>query len=222
MGELNARIKDIRLPYRMRHLPISDKGFPVPFFVSWFDAAGEPMPTGIGTPDFRCIGPNKVADAHRRELCWICGQPRGRNMAFVIGPMCAVNRISSEPPCHLECALYAVRACPFLTQPRMVRNEKGLPDERYLLDGAIERNPGVTVTWVTRAYKVSPVDGGVLFRFGDPVDVTWWREGRRATRAEVLTSIDEGLPALREVMERDGLAEQLPALLARTERLVPA
>jgi hypothetical protein len=34
--------------------------------------------------------------------------------------------MSAEPPSHRECAEYAVRACPFLTRPLAVRNERGL------------------------------------------------------------------------------------------------
>jgi hypothetical protein len=221
MSELNARIRDLRLPDRMKHLPVSAKGFPVPWFVTWFDAAGRPMPVGQGTPDFRCIDPDKIVAAHRRELCWICGAPRGANMAFAVGPMCVVNRISSEPPAHLGCALYAVRACPFLAQPRMTRNDKGLPAHTSV-EGMIEHNPGATAVYVTRSYKIAPVRNGVLFRMGEPRDVTWWREGREATREEVLTAIEKGMPALTVVMANNDQLDQLPGLLKRAQELVPA
>src|SRR5262245_17927108 len=114
MRALNASIRDIPLPARMARLPISPAGYPVPWFVA----------TIKGEPDFRVIGPDKIARAVRADLCWLCGQTLGRFKAFVGGPMCAVNRTSAEPPSHRECAEYAVRACPFLTRPRMRRNEK--------------------------------------------------------------------------------------------------
>jgi hypothetical protein len=135
--------------------------------------------------------------------------------------MCAINPISSEPRAHLECALYAVRACPFLAQPRMVRNEKGLPAHTSV-EGMVEHNPGVTLVWVTRSYKMVPVQGGVLFSIGDPVNVSWWREGRTATRVEVLAAMEKGLPALVEKMQEDGLLDTLPRLLTRARALVPA
>ena len=60
--------------------------------------------------------------------CWLCGQTLGKHMTFPIGPMCAITRTTAEPPSHLACAEYAVKACPFLSQPRMRRNERDLPE----------------------------------------------------------------------------------------------
>ena len=33
MRELNQRIRYLEMPDRMKHLPLNDQGFPVPFFV---------------------------------------------------------------------------------------------------------------------------------------------------------------------------------------------
>src|SRR3981189_2409882 len=118
MPELNASIRHIPMPDRFKKLPISDKGFPIPYFVGELD----------GRRDFRVIRPDAIAACFNKRLCWLCGEKLGQYLAFVIGPMCSVNRVSSEPPSHRECAEYAVRACPFLSRPKMRRNEEGLPE----------------------------------------------------------------------------------------------
>lgn len=184
------------LPPRMDKLPLDERGFPVPWFVAWID----------GKPDFRVIRPAGIADAHNKELCWLCGFHRGTHKAFVVGPMCGVNRISAEPPSHLECAKYAATACPFLTRPLAVRNERGLDelDAKPAAGVMIKRNPGVTLVWVTRDYKLIRDGAGVLFRLGEPSQIIFYAKGRLATRAEVDESVASGLPALEEIARQDG------------------
>lgn len=182
------------IPNRMNRLPRTAAGLPIPYFVAWIN----------GKHDFRVADGAKMPKAIKHRLCWICGQPMGRNMAFVVGPMCVVNRISSEPPSHMECAEYAVRACPFLTRPRMVRREGGLPDDRFIAGIAIERNPGVSAVYVVRQYTIFNANPGVLFDMGDPSSVGWWSQGRAATRAECLASLDSGMPILEDAAQQDG------------------
>lgn len=204
---------NIELPEAMRRLPTDKHGRPVPWFVAWID----------GVPDFRVVGESKITDAVRFDLCWVCGRRRGRFATFVIGPMCAVNRVSAEPPSHADCAAYSARACPFLTRPTMRRRETGL-DELDTADPAghmIERNPGVALLWTSRTWRLTP---DRLFGVGEPTDVRWYAEGRAATREEVLTSIDAGLPLLREMAEKDGprAERQLEAMHERALELVPS
>ncbi len=209
--KLNQAIWSIPMPDRIKRLPISDTGFPIPFFVAWID----------GKPDFRVIGPDKLPQAVNRKLCWVCGQPLGQFKAFPIGPMCAITRTISEPPCHLECAEYAVQACPFLANPRMRRNEKNLPPEYQEPAGTmILRNPGATCIWVTKDFRAFRSGTGVLFQLGDPSSVHWFAEGRKATRAEVQHSIDTGLPLLTAEAEKDG-PEGVAELKRHIERAKP-
>jgi hypothetical protein len=197
----------------MKHRPISDKGFPVPYFVRKID----------GQWDFRVVDPDRLVKCHRYNQCWLCGERLGQYLAFVVGPMCSVNRISSEPPSHLECAEYAVRACPFLTKPRMRRNDKDLPHDGWTPGLAIEHNPGATLIWVTKSYHaVKDGLGGVLFQFDDPISVQWYAEGRAARRDEILAAFDKGLPYLRKTTV--GFPEAAAALdqkLAEAMKLVP-
>src|SRR5438046_1182517 len=104
-------------PAKMRALPVH-RGYPVPWFVAWVN----------GEPEFRAADGKKWALAVTKHYCWVCGQSLGRYQTFVLGPMCGINRTSAEPPCHLECARYSAKNCPFLSKPHMTRRENGLRD----------------------------------------------------------------------------------------------
>jgi hypothetical protein len=214
MNRLNEKIAHLKMPARIAKLPISDTGFPVPWFVAWID----------GVPDFRIVDTPKIARAHTYGLCWLCGEPLGRFKCFVIGPMCAVNRVTAEPPCHRDCAEYAQRACPFLTQPRMKRNDKGMTDYRAPPGEMIARNPGVTVLWVCHEYSLMQVNNGALFRVGAPVEVVFFAQGRQATRAEIMESIETGYPLLRDAAAIDGneALDELEIQYRRAMELIPA
>jgi hypothetical protein len=187
----------------------------VPWFVAWIN----------GVPDFRVIGENKLSDASRFRCCWLCGGPLGGNAAFVIGPMCAINRVSAEPPSHRDCADYAARACPFLTTPGMRRRDTALPEGATDPDGImIRRNPGVALVWITRTWRLQPHYR--LYDVGDPAEIRWYAEGRPATRTEILAAIDTGLPLLRAEAEADKRPREALAELDRQHAhalaLVPA
>jgi hypothetical protein len=202
------------LPRRMQHLRIDDRGYPVPWFVAWID----------GKPDFRVADGAKLAKALSGHNCWLCGEPVGRKATFVIGPMCAVNRTTAEPPCHHDCATYAATACPFLRLPKAKRNERNLPEAGKLPAGEmIKRNPGVTLLWTTESYTVRQYSDGILFTLhGEPVSVEWYAQGRPATREEVLESIDSGLPILQEHCADSFELEALASAYQRTLPLLPA
>lgn len=171
-------------PPQIRALPLDPRGYPIPWFVGTNPRTGD--------RDFRVIHTEQVARAVKDRRCWICGRKLGEFCTFAIGPMCAVNRVSSEPPSHLDCARFAVKACPFLTNPEARRDPRNLPIEEDTTPGLkIERNPGATLLWRARRYKWGP---DRLFHLGDPVAVEWWAQGRPATRVEVLASIESGLP----------------------------
>lgn len=211
------------IPERILRLPVH-RGYPVPWFVAWTGEDGERCPVGTGTPDFRVMRGEAAPEAHTRGLCWVCGREVGSFKAFVVGPMCAVNRISAEPPSHRECAEWSARACPFLTRPHMRRREAGLPEDRLAPAGKmIERNPGATLVWITKKYALKPDGrGGVLFSFGDPQETLWFAEGREATRDEIMESINSGLPILREHCYTPGDHRALDRHVEAAMTLVPA
>lgn len=202
-------------PPNIRALPRDARGYPIPWFVHVDDA---------GKEDFRIIGRGKIPTALKKELCWICGKRIGRIKTFTIGPMCAINRVSSEPPSHLECSTFAAKSCPFLSQPLAKRNERDLPPERQVAGIAIMRNPGVTLVWGCMQFKpFFPDTGGILFEIGKPVRVSWYACGRPATREEVMASIDSGFPLLRDVAEKEGFyaLKELNERYERAMQLLP-
>lgn len=204
------------IPPAMAALPVDHRGYPVPWFVEWID----------GAPDFRVVSPDRMVRAVRLDLCWACGTPIGsQRRAYVSGPMCSINRTNGEPPCHVACADWSARACPFLTRPHMRRRDKGLPEASAFHPAGLLRNPGAMVVWVTRGTRIKHVDrNGFLFDLGEPTEVRWYAEGREATRAEVLASIDSGFPLLLDMATQEGpdAVAELASLHERALHLLPA
>jgi hypothetical protein len=205
-------------PPSIRALARDDRGFPVPFFVEYID----------GKPDFRVMDPEKMVRCIRHGLCWICGKALGRMKAFAIGPMCSVNRISAEPPAHPMCATFAAKACPFLSHPLAKRPPVDDLAERFGQPAPaggvmLEHNPGVTLIWHCLRYSLNRQADGILFEIGPPSRCAWFREGREATRQEILDSFDLGLPILREMAEEEGphAVHELEQRLHRAMQLVP-
>jgi len=197
MIHIHSSIIHIPMPERMRALPLTETGFPVLFFARTVD----------GKPDLRVMDAAKWSLCVKRRLCWLCGQPLGRYLAWVLGGRRVVKKESQEPPNHRKCAEYAMRACPFLTRPHMHRRSAGLPEEASFMGIGIDRNPGVSVLWVARKYTVFKAHaggGGHLIRLGAPNEVVWYAEGRLASVAEIHRSLDSGLPLLRAMAAKEG------------------
>lgn len=192
------------LPAEMSRLPVDKRGYPVPEFVHWID----------GEPDFRVIKPGWFAECHNKHRCWLCGGGMGRKKFFVTGPMCTVTRTISEPPSHRGCAMFAIKNCPFLTKPLAKRNDRDLPEGGTMAGLGIMRNPGVTALWMTDSYKIfRDHHGQPLITMGDPIHVSYWREGRKATTQEVKDSIETGVPFLAEQAQKEGAMNELLAML---------
>lgn len=210
-------------PIRIRLLPRDTRGYPIPWFVVTIE----------GKPEFPVMDGRRLVEAVQRQRCWVCGGPLlDALVAFTIGPMCAVNRNTAEPPEHVDCAVYSATHCPFLTNPAQRRlGDVPRIAETHAAAGVIppagemiRRNPGVALVWITKrrgergGWSIKPDGrGGILFDVGEPVAVQWYAHGRSASRAEVVASIDSGLPILREIAEQDGPAG-LEALAAQHER----
>jgi hypothetical protein len=208
-------------PERIRRLPVDpDRGYPVPWFVAWID----------GKPEFRVGDVKKYAQAVREKLCWVCGEVLGRYCWFTIGPMCTINRISSEPPSHRECAEFSARACPFLARPKMERRPGELPDGLRIGDGpmfggcGLEHNPGATVLYLPMTFaRFADGKGGHLFHLGEPLEVEWWTEGRKATPTEAAAAFNLGADRLKALAELQGAAavREFRRLHARALMLLP-
>ena len=201
------------IPECMKSLPV-ERGYPVPWFAPFVD----------GHWEFRMGDAPKLTEAIKNKRCWICGQRLGKFFAFTIGPMCSINRISAEPPEHLECAEFSAIACPFLTGKEMERREGGLPKAEPEVGFMIRRNPGCCVVWETTRYELLKIPNGVLFRIGNPSSIKWFAKGRKATRAEVMESINSGYPILLEQALADGpdAVAELQRMRETAAKLIPA
>jgi hypothetical protein len=205
------------LPKLMQDLPIDERGYVVPWFCEWID----------GKPEFRAMDGRKYRRALNEKLCWVCGRKLAGVYVFVAGPMCGINRTSSEPPCHIDCGRWSARNCPFLTKPDMVRREDEQINNAKMRANApgkaITRNPGVALLWFTREYEVfDDGRGNPLIQMGRPSGVEWYCRGRAATREEVEESIDSGLPALEAIARtQEGAIEELYRKRKAFERWLP-
>ncbi len=202
----------VQMPSQVRALPRDSKGRPIPWFAAELDG---------GVREFRIADANKRIRALRDQLCWVCGQNLPKKVTFALGPMCAINRITAEPPVHHACAVYSAQACPFMVRPQMVRRTGGLENIPNLVDAPgvhIDRNPGGMLLWTCYKFKlIRPTFGvpGVLISVGDPVEVSWWTQGRAATGAEVTAMLEAGYQRLGEECRHDPDPQSALAQLTR-------
>lgn len=203
------------MPSSMNYRPVDHRGFPVPWFVTEKDDEGH--------WDFVNIDPERFYEAVRQEKCWVSGQALGRFKAFCVGPMCAINRTAGDAPVTREIALWSVKVCPFMSRPRARRADKtrDMIDNGELGGIGLTRNPGVTAVWLTRNSEYQPGRG---FYLGDPIEVSWWREGRPATRIEVENATESGIHVLESSAQQEGngAVEMLEKFRAEAEKLWPA
>lgn len=199
-------VSHVEVPPKLSRRPFDERGYLIPWFVDYVD----------GKPDFRVMDAKKFGIAIREKRCWLCGDVLGVHKVFVSGPMCGINRTTSEPPCHRECALYAVQACPFLVKPHAQRRVSNLPDRAVDAAGhGLSRNPGVALLWTAASYDIwkAPGGSGYLLTMGMPTKVEFFAQGRPATLEEIRESVVSGLPSLRVAAELDG-----PGAVAQLEK----
>lgn len=182
------------LPDHMRALPVDARGYPIPWFVKWID----------GKPDFRVLDDEKFKKSVRFNLCHVCGNKLGRHRSFIGGPMATLQRISGEPPMHLDCALFAVKACPFMLMPRSKRRTANLPDELTGITPPgieiVDENPGISCIWTCSLYTINR-DRGV-FEFRSLVSEHWFTEGREATQDEITAALNDARQKLAERLSK--------------------
>lgn len=118
---MKAKLKHshIPVPENMRDLEVTDLGYLKPWFVK-----GD---------DFRVVDTRKAAFAVTKKACWVCGKPfKEARYAMVCSESSARHLVFKEPPCHVECAEYALQVCPFILYPNARRREANLPEEVHL------------------------------------------------------------------------------------------
>ena len=94
----------------------------------------------------------------------------------------------------------------------MRRNDNNMPTEAKEPEGLVLHNPGVCCVWTTRDYRIVPVDTGVLFRVGEPLEARWMCRGKPALRSEVVQAIERAFPLMLDEAKETG-DQQVQALL---------
>lgn len=202
-------------PPALAKRPRTFNGYPIPWFAAK-DAAGN--------LDIRVGSAAKMKIARTKDLCWVCGQPWGDSPVFVIGPMGAVNRTTMEPACCEPCARFSVKYCPFLTQPRMRRNEHDLPAGSKFSESGLKRNPGGVVLWPSY-WDMFRAGGEMLVHLHEPYSPPeWFAKGQPLDRAGAQALIDDGAPAWMEIAEKEGptAVAALQFYLQDVKRYLPA
>jgi len=144
------------IPNRMRDLD-RDERRRVPIPVMNVNPAGE--------VNFMVVSNERVIQCGEVGLCGICGNPLDYWIAFVGGPVSAMNGAYTDPPFHVECAEAAMLFCPHLNRKvhRRAPDEK-MPEGSWKSEGAVEEKPAQWIIGLTRNYKMLPWGKGVLFK----------------------------------------------------------
>lgn len=102
------------IPKELSHLKIDERGYPIPYFVSWID----------GKPEFRFLDHARQEMIIEKGVCHICGKKLNKDYNYVIsGPIGYQNRVSSDAAMHRVCAEFSLRACPHLYLQKAERRE---------------------------------------------------------------------------------------------------
>jgi len=164
---------DIPIPDNMQNLLSTQRGYLKPWFVK-----GD---------DFRVVDIRKAAFSVTKKACWICGKPFANSrFAMVCSPVSAHLRVFKEPPCHTECAEYALQVCPFLLLPNAKRREANLPEDSQLdkvnqnlqvkLDAT---NPGEYYLLEVDDFTFHQDKQVMTCHTHNVKDIQYWREGVR-------------------------------------------
>lgn len=156
------RWKDVPIPKAVARRPTDHRGFPVPWLSDW-DKHNHPEGhwnirhhriygpyidcghvDGVGTPDLGKVCPGRQIKGMAERRCGVCGgQLPASDIYWIGGKDLAVSGYT-EPPMHLDCALYAAQVCPHLVTrargPLVVAMSRAyeMKPHRRLKDGRVE------------------------------------------------------------------------------------
>lgn len=188
---------DTPIPDRMKHLPLDPRGYPIPSNV---------FRDKNGTPHFT-INDELIRQTQIRDnLCPICGKKNSAGLWFVGGPLSAFHPQGAynDLPMHKECAVYALKICPYLAMPSYHHrlDEKTLnkiPEEdrevRTFVDPTmLATRPPVFVLARTKSYIVGP-DGYHLVPMRPWLEVEVWKDGAMLTKQQGMIATRNALYA---------------------------
>lgn len=95
----------IEIPSFLSHLKISERGYPIPWFV----------PINKGVPEFSYQDGKKLDISIDGHLCHICGKKLPKDyIYFISGPEGLKNQFSTDMGMHRDCAEYSLQVCPYM------------------------------------------------------------------------------------------------------------
>ncbi len=119
----------------------------------------------------------------------MCGEPLGRHLAFIGGPVSFKTRLFTDMPMHKDCAQYAIQVCPWLAAPNM-RYAEQLPQMSGTVTVAhthemVQERPERFFIGTTKGCRMVRTPGGALVMQADAWEwFEWWRHGQRVDDAE--------------------------------------
>lgn len=128
-------------------------GFPIPY-ISYCG------PDRI--PDFKINDDAKVERAVALNLCGLCGTKLGGYKHLVGGERCAESLCFIDPPMHEQCAIYALKVCPFLVGSKdyvPIEKLKGKPGVTIMVDQAQNTRPKKFFFFTTKKIEVLHIHG---------------------------------------------------------------
>jgi hypothetical protein len=184
--------KEIPIPKNMHNLAHDKRGYPVPYIVAR---------DKHGVPQFTINDADKVWTCLKHGRCAICGGHLGTDIWFTGGYLSAFHQHGAyiDTPVHYECGTYALQVCPYLAitkfQYRPVDLDK-LNDkfnhERIFVDPTVlSERPAFFVFSKARKFSVKVIDIATRYLIPERpfIEVEYWNEGKRITRADALALI---------------------------------
>ena len=107
--------RTVPVPAQLKNFPLN-KGMYLIHYTVFVDADGN--------PDFKVIDEKKRMHALTYDLCHLCGKSLNRPVVFIGGEKSAKTLVFMDGPMHEDCALYAVKVCPYLANPYFGDAEK--------------------------------------------------------------------------------------------------
>lgn len=196
----------VPIPARMAHLRRDRRGLPVPVVVEW---EGD-------VPRFAVNDSAQTLRVVRDGRCGLCGQLLKGNTWFVAGPVAALtgHGVYLDPPMHKDCAVYALKVCPYLAAPRYASDgaaaikaaeRMGLAVQPLQPDAHLADRPEVFVLSKARSYTFD-----VTRRFGLKIEprrpwlaVEFWRQGVRIDGEEARPYIVRRFAELADVIPEE-------------------
>ncbi|MPQ71493.1 hypothetical protein GC387_33380 [Pseudomonas sp. MWU12-2323] len=158
----------IETPPRIASLPKDERGYPI-FFTLLVGPDGK--------PNFRAQDPYKWEAGVHNSLCGICGQKLGKKFAFVGGPRSIKSRYFTDLPMHESCAVYALKACPFIAMPKFTYLTQHAP-ELAVNPLVSDKRPEMFGIGITSKMKVVQLQGHTVIRAGTFTRVQFWKDGK--------------------------------------------